>query len=377
MHKFDTVYQLFEASYGKPAISVAAAGRANIIGEHTDYHEGFVLPFAIDAAIYFCAKQGNSNAAEIISLDFDEKYDANVVPVKGSWQLYVHGLLSDLKTRFQIIATPVILFGGNLPMGAGVSSSSALCCGLIEVVNILYDLGLTAIEKVKWASEIEHGTGVRGGKMDQYAICHGQAGKAMLLDCRSLSHKDISLPETWQFLLLNTGVKHNLAFTAYNQRRQEAEDALAELNKHETGLVTLRDATVDQVNHWLEKGSLYHRRALHVVTENKRVAAFELCAQMGDIRNAGRLMNQSHESLQNQYEVSCEELDFLQQQAAKCNSIYGSRIMGGGFGGCTISLIQEVDERDISNIRQAYLKKFGLLPDYFTVHPAPGLVHYG
>jgi galactokinase len=240
----------------------------------------------------------------------------------------------------------------------------------------LYDLGLTGLQKVMWASEVEHGTGVRGGKMDQYAICHGQSGKAMLLDCRTLSHKELALPESWQFLLLNTGVKHNLALTAYNQRREEAENALDIIRQKYEAVMTLRDVSLEQINDCLEKDSLEYQRACHVVTENQRVKAFELCAQMGDIRNAGRLLNQSHASLRDQYHVSCNELDFLQDQAMKKNSIFGSRMMGGGFGGCTISLIQEFDERDIQEIRQAYHKKFGLLPDYHLVHPAPGLVHY-
>lgn len=131
MNNFETVYTTFETAFGKPEVTLSAAGRANIIGEHTDYHEGFVLPFAIDAAIYFCASKNNNNQAEIISLDFGEKYDASIEPAKGSWQLYVHGLLNDLKTKFHIQAFPTVVFGGNLPMGAGVSSSSALCCGLI------------------------------------------------------------------------------------------------------------------------------------------------------------------------------------------------------------------------------------------------------
>ncbi len=376
MNNFETVYSTFESAFGKPEVALSAAGRANIIGEHTDYHEGFVLPFAIDAAIYFCAAKNSKNKAEIISLDFGEKYDDSLEPAKGSWQLYVHGLLRDLKSKFQIQVVPTIVFGGNLPMGAGVSSSSALCCGLIEVMDSLYDLGLTSLQKVMWASEVEHGTGVRGGKMDQYAICHGQRGKAMLLDCRTLSHKELALPESWQFLLLNTGVKHNLAFTAYNQRREEAENALAIIRKKFETVKTLRDVSLDQINACLEKDSLEYQRAIHVVSENQRVKAFELCAQMGDIRNAGRLLNQSHASLRDHYQVSCDELDFLQDQAMKKNSIFGSRMMGGGFGGCTISLIQEFDERDIQEIRQAYHKKWGLLPDYHLVHPAPGLVHY-
>lgn len=374
MHRAPAVFEYFSSHYGRPTVFVSAAGRANIIGEHTDYHEGYVMPFAIDTGIHFCAGPSESSEGKIISLDFDEDYVYGAVPDKGSWQLYVYGLIQDIKKKYQITKIPNIVFGGDLPMGAGVSSSSALCCGLIETFDQYYQLGLSPLDKVLWASAIEHGTGVRGGKMDQYAICNGQIGSAMLLDCRTMQHKAIALPESWQFLLINTGVKHNLAFTAYNERRAEAESALDQLQKHFPHLKTLRDAEVSQIEQVLEKGSKAYNRALHVVSENKRVLAFELSATIGDIRSAGRLLDQSHQSLRDLYEVSCPELDYLQQLASKSISIFGSRMMGGGFGGCTIHLIQELNAEEIKGIQSAYEKKFGHFPASFVVHPAQGLI---
>lgn len=376
MHRAPAVFDYYSSRYGRPTVFISAAGRANIIGEHTDYHEGYVMPFAIDTGIHFCAGPCEDRESTITSLDFAETYHHQSTPAKGSWQLYVHGLLQDLKTKYKIEKLPNIVFGGDLPMGAGVSSSSALCCGLIETFDAYYQLGLSSMDKVLWASEIEHGTGVRGGKMDQYAICHGQVGTAMLLDCRSMQHKLISLPDSWQFLLINTGVKHNLAFTAYNERRAEAEFALNLLQQKFPHLKTLRDADATQIDQCLEKGSKHYNRAMHVVAENKRVLAFELSATLGDIRSAGRLMDQSHSSLRDLYEVSCPELDYLQVLAAKSTSVYGSRMMGGGFGGCTIHLIQELDEAEIKGIQTAYEKKFGHFPASFVVHPAQGLIRH-
>lgn len=368
-----TVEKYFTDRWGEPAVCISAAGRANIIGEHTDYHEGFVMPFAIDSSIFFCAAQAASGQGEIHALNTGDSYKRNQEPEQGSWQLYVHILMDHLQSRFQLTPELNIAFGGDLPMGAGVSSSSALCCGLIEVMDAVFRLKLSALEKVFWASEIEHGTGVKGGKMDQYAICHGKEGHAMLLDCRTLQHKAIELPDTWQFLLINTGVKHNLAFTAYNQRRQEAEQALSVLQQNYQGLSTLRDAEIAQVQQCFTSDSLFYKRAHHVVSENQRVLSFELSAKLGDIRSAGRLLNQSHASLRDQYEVSCAELDFLQEKAAKCASVYGSRMMGGGFGGCIIALVQEVNREEIEKLRIDFQKKFGNMPDVLTVHPAQGL----
>lgn len=376
MHRAPAVFEYFSSHFGRPTVFVSAAGRANVIGEHTDYHEGFVMPFAIDKGIHFCAGPSESKEGKILSLDFDESYVYDAPPAKGSWQLYVHGLIQDIKKKYQITQIPNIVFGGDLPMGAGVSSSSALCCGLIETFDQYYHLGLSPLDKVLWASAIEHGTGVRGGKMDQYAICNGQTGSAMLLDCRTMLHKIIALPESWQFLLINTGVKHNLAFTAYNERRAEAESALELLKVQFPQLKTLRDAEVSQIEQVLEKGSKAYNRAMHVVTENKRVLAFELSATIGDIRSAGRLLDQSHQGLRDLYEVSCPELDYLQELASKTSSIFGSRMMGGGFGGCTLHLIQEWNEEEIKGIQLAYEKKFGHFPASFVVHPAQGLIRH-
>ncbi|MBK8698675.1 MAG: galactokinase [Saprospiraceae bacterium] len=361
---------------GSPSHALSASGRANIIGEHTDYHEGFVMPFAIDGAIHFYAAINQKNTFDCYSFEFDEWYHTDDHASPGSWQIFVHVLLITLKERFDVDPKLSIAFGGNLPMGAGVSSSSALCCGLIELIDKIYALNLSTLEKVLWSSAIEHGTGVQGGLMDQYAIYHGKPYVAMLLDCRTMTHEDLLLPEGWKFMLLHSGVKHNLALTAYNQRRKESEHALSILSPAYAGVTTLRDVTMDQLMTHFEPDDIVFRRVRHVIEENARVHALKKCLLNNEMEAAGRLLNESHSSLRDLYEVSCAELDFLQHAALNSDFILGSRMMGGGFGGCTLNLYRDLDETGLMQIKQDFLGEFGHTPEHYFIYPSQGITFH-
>jgi galactokinase len=370
---YQRVKDKFHNIHGKDiGCIVTANGRANIIGEHTDYHYGYVFPFAIDSGIVFCGSK--SESLSIYSLNFDAFFIKSQEHPKGSWQSYVSNALTFIEKKYGIDIMVNLVFGGNLPIGAGVSSSSALCCGLIEVINNLYGLGIDQIDKVNLASEIEHGTGVTGGKMDQYTILFAKENSALILDCRDLSHENIAVPQEWSFVLINSGVKHNLAHTAYNDRRKDGERALALLKTELPHITSLRDLSMDELEQF--KGMLSikeYNRAFHVLNENKRVMAFKAAMMNEDFETCGQLLNQSHESLRDLYDVSCDELDTLQSLACQTSFISGSRMMGGGFGGCTINLVKSIDESALSDMIKKFNVKYGYTPEVYNIKPATGL----
>jgi galactokinase len=370
---YQIVKDKFQSLHGKDiGCIVTANGRANIIGEHTDYHYGYVFPFAIDKGIVFCSSK--SDALSIYSINFDAFFTQSEVHQKGTWQAYVSNALSTLEKKYGIDIKVNLVFGGNLPIGAGVSSSSALCCGLIEVINSLYNLGIDQIDKVNLASEIEHGTGVTGGKMDQYTILFAKENSAMVLDCRDLTHENISVPEAWSFVLINSGVKHNLAHTAYNDRRKDGELALAILQDKLPHLTSLRDLSIDELDQYKNLlNTQEYNRAYHVLNENKRVMEFKAAMINDDFVTCGLLLNKSHESLRDLYEVSCDELDTLQSFACDTSFISGSRMMGGGFGGCTINLVKGIDKIALENMLKKFNEKYGYTPEVYYIKPATGL----
>jgi galactokinase len=370
------VREAFKASYGvSPDLLLKASGRANIIGEHTDYHQGFVLPFAIDKGIAFAASK--SEQLNIESMDYNNTLDEYGSYTKGSWQSYANSAMTKLSEVAGKKLGIKMKFSGDLPIGAGVSSSSALCCGIIEVVNKLYKLEINEIDKVNLASEIEHGAGVQGGKMDQYSIFFGQQHGAILMDCRSLTNEIVPIPHGWKFLLINTLVKHNLVNTEYNTRRKEGESGIAIIAENLSKIKTARDLTIEILNEYKSHLSpIQYNRLHHVIKENQRVQEFKVAMLQEDIDTCKFLLNSSHSSLRDLYEVSCKELDFIQTEAQEQNFIYGARIMGGGFGGCTINLIKEIDHQGISTIKVKFKAQYGYEPQVYEVSPSQGIILY-
>lgn len=342
-------------------------GRVNLIGEHTDYNEGFVLPAAINKAIFFAIAPNGTDTFRAYSFNLEERAEFDLNQVKPSeigWANYLLGVVAQLQKANHQVKGFDLVFGGNVPIGAGLSSSAAVECGLAFGLNEVFGFGIEKLTLVKMAQKAEHEyAGVMSGIMDQFASMFGKRDHAIKLDCRSLEYEYYHLAmHDYRIVLCDTDVKHSLASSEYNTRRKECEEGVAILQRHYPEVTSLRDATLDMLaQHRQEFDPVVYKRCIYVVSENNRVEA--ACADLakGDMRSFGERMYASHEGLQHDYEVSCPELDFLVDQTRELNEVLGARMMGGGFGGCTINLVQ-VDAIDgfVQQMEQAYQQRFGI-----------------
>lgn len=364
--------------FGEPDIVVFSPGRANIIGEHTDYTSGYVLPFATEQGLYLAAAKIPEKVCRVVSLDTNEESDLFPWSEDG-FNLTGSGRFICNAWKELMPGLPehglVIVIGGNLPIGAGMSSSSALTCGVLFLLNEVFDLGFSRFSLMEMSVRAEHGSGVRGGMMDQYTIFFGRKNTALWLDCGLLTHEDIPVDTgSCGFFLINTKVSHELVNSPYNTRRNESEEALDIIRKREqNSVLQYKDLhQADKYSHVLE--SVLFKRAAHIISENQRVVSMIRALQQKNMAEAGRLLTSTHESLSRYYEVSCEELDFLVEKAREHAGWLGGRMMGGGFGGCTINLIDlDKAEEICAAISNDYYKTFGIVPEYFRVVPSEGL----
>ena len=333
-----------------PTIITQSPGRINIIGEHTDYNEGLVLPAAIDKkATFRLKKNGTPNSVTITATNLKAVYSFNLnnfQPITAGWENYVMGVVHELQKLGANLTGFDGEFEGDVPIGSGMSSSAALECSLAYGLNELFELGLDKWQLIKAAQLSEHNfVGAKCGIMDQFASMMGKKNQVMLLDCRSLDFKYFPFDlENYQLLLLNTNVSHSLASSEYNTRRAECIEGVAILKKQfpEKDITSLRDVSYDMLEQAsTDLPSTIFNRCKHIVSENDRVLQATQALLNKDFVQLGKLVYQSHFSLQNDYEVSCKELDFLVQKTLDKNYILGSRMMGGGFGGCTISIIEK------------------------------------
>ena len=377
--KLDLVSK-FKMSFGTHECIKFAPGRANIIGEHTDYNEGFVLPFAIDKGLFFVAGKNDENVLKISAIDthedavIDLRHDSH--ELKFGWEKFFIQILKAM-SKYDIHGINLV-FGGNLPIGAGISSSSAITCGLISVLNELYGLEMDAAQMVRKAVEAEVGYGVRGGMMDQFTIINGKENQCILLDCRDLSYQYLELNlENAGFYLINTNVKHNLIDTDYNNRRSECEKALELINKYFKPKKSLREVELDELSSiepFLD--ARLFNRVKFVVEENTRVLEAKKMLDSGNMMGLGELLFKSHKGLRELYQVSCLELDWLVEFAQSQKQILGARMMGGGFGGCTINLIEGgLDIKSSELIKSEYFKAFGFYPTIISIKSGNGLAH--
>lgn len=363
------IYLKFKDLYDHEPTIVRSPGRVNLIGEHTDYNNGFVLPAAINKEIYFAIAQNFTNKVNFYSYDLHEKasFDlAEVKPSEPSWANYLLGVIAQFQQN-HIINGFDLVFGGNIPIGAGLSSSAAVECGLAFALNRLYDLQVDKFDLVKMAQLAEYEyAGVRCGIMDQFASMFGRKNQAVKLDCRSLEYKYYNLEmEDYRIVLCDTQVKHSLASSEYNTRRFECENGVVILSKYYPQVSSLRDVTVEMLEeHQQEFDPVTYKRCLFVVNENNRVE--KACNDLlnGDMKSFGQRMFESHDGLQHNYEVSCPELDFMVEIAKDTDGVLGSRMMGGGgFGGCTINLVKlEKLQEFAETIEQRYKQKFNIQP---------------
>jgi galactokinase len=341
------ISKIFNEKYASTPLVVRSPGRVNIIGEHTDYNDGFVLPAAIDKAIYIAVSERADDEIHLYAVDFKEDFNctrSTVAPDKRHWPNYILGIVDQLQKHGCDIKGFNAVIDGDVPLGAGLSSSAAVECATVFALNELFDLQLQKKEMVQMAQRAEHlFAGVKVGIMDMFASMFGKAEHAIKLDCRSLEYEYVPLHlNKIKIVLLNTNVKHSLSSSEYNVRRHQCEQGVAWIKEKHPHVNSVRDATMQMLNdHVLPKDALIYKRCKYVVEEIQRLLIACEDLKKDDIRSLGEKMFQTHEGLSKEYEVSCKELDFLVNAVKNNEAVLGARMMGGGFGGCTINLVKE------------------------------------
>ncbi len=360
---------------------VQAPGRINLIGEHTDYNGGFALPAAIDKQIIVTLQKNNHPS--VCTIEAENVHDSVQINLKDLpyntdkvWLKYIIGVVEELRKRGASIDGFDAKFTGNVPLGAGMSSSAALECSFALGLNQLFDLNFDKMTLVKIAQKAEHNyVGSMCGIMDQYASMMGKKDHVLLLDCQKESHQFYPIDlENYEILIINSNVKHSLADSEYNTRRRECESGVAIIQKVYPKVQFLRDVSTDQLEDFKNQmTSTIFNRCQYVVEENDRVLRAVAMLEKGNLTELGQLMYQSHAGLQNKFEVSCAELDYLVNQTRNQPYIIGARMMGGGFGGCTINLIENgTSNQFIDKVSSSYEHKFGKKITYFKVAISDG-----
>lgn len=362
--KFSSIFKV------APQLVVACPGRINLIGEHTDYNNGFVLPAAIDKMITIAISRRKDNLLHFVAVDFDQQFKGKLDKLDRSpqlWPDYINGVLEQFRKKNFAIGGLNIVIGGDIPAGAGLSSSAALECGIAFGLNELFDLDLDKFQLVKMAQAAENEfVGVRCGIMDQFASMFGKEGHAILLDCRSLKYEYVPLDlHQHEILLMDTRVKHSLAAGEYNVRRKQCEQGVTALRKVYPQVESLRDANRAMIEYTLKDlvPETIYNRCKYVVEENLRLQVGCEALRRNDIVTFGKKMYASHMGLSKLYEVSCPELDYLVDLAREEYSIAGARMMGGGFGGCTINIVKKSSINEvIERMSTAFKARFGIEP---------------
>ena len=374
----------FQSLCGSEPRIYRAPARVNLIGEHTDYNEGFVMPAAINFSTWVTVTPRDDRVIAVSSENFQETFkfdlDDKTARERGHWSDYVRGVALTLEQAGYRLKGAQLQIRGDVPIGAGLSSSAS-----IEVATgyaLLQHSGF-AIERIELAKLCQRAeqnfVGMRCGIMDQFVACHGQEGRALLLDCRSLEYDLLPLPEDVRLVICNTMVKHQLAGSEYNQRRSECEEGVRHLARALPDVRALRDVSLsDLESHGRELPEAVYRRCRHVISENTRVLQAKTALENRDLSEFGQLMNESHRSLRDDYEVSCAELDLMVELAREAHGVYGARMTGGGFGGCTINLVKAESCTDFTDsVAREYERSTGVAPEVYVCRAAPGVSEVG
>lgn len=371
----EKISQKFQELFNTTGVFFASPGRINLIGEHTDYNGGFVFPGAIDKGMIAEIKPNGTGKVRAFAIDLNDYAEFGLTEEdapKASWARYIFGVCREIIKRGGNIQGFDTVFAGDVPLGAGMSSSAALESTYAFALNELFDLNIDKFELAKIGQSTEHNyCGVNCGIMDQFASVFGQKGHLIRLDCRSLEYKYYPFdPEAagYKLVLLDSVVKHELASSAYNKRRQSCENVVAAIKRNHPEVDFLRDADMDMLNEVKADVSAEdYMRAEYVIEEIQRVLDVCDALEKGDYETVGEKMYGTHHGMSKLYEVSCEELDFLNDIAKECG-VTGSRVMGGGFGGCTINLVK-ADKYDafVEKAFAEYTKKFGHAPKLYDV----------
>ena len=370
----------FRAHFGTEAVVYRAPGRVNLIGEHTDYNEGYVLPAAIDFYCWVAVGARSDGKLVVYSENFQEAAEAELVNLwtrrKGTWADYPFGVAWALKEAGHKLGGANIYITGELPLGSGLSSSAAIEVAvgyaLLDALGQVIDRKALALNCQRAENEF---VGARCGIMDQFVSCNGRAGYALMIDCRSLEYRALRLPPEIRLVVCNTMVKHEHSAGEYNARRLECEEGVRRLAAVLPGIRALRDVTAEQLegNRSLLTDVVY-RRCRHVISENDRVLRTVEALKRGDVRGISQLLRKSHESLRDDFEVSCRELNLMVEIASAKTGVLGSRMTGGGFGGCTVNLVEASEAKEFQErVAEEYEAKTGLRPEILVCRASEGV----
>lgn len=372
--ELETLKKEFADRYSREPRIFRAPGRVNLIGEHTDYNDGFVLPAALDFATYVAASVRDDRRIRVASLNFDRELefdlDQPLQETETTWAKYVQGVGLILEREGFALQGANLLIDSDVPVGAGLSSSAALEISTAYALATLSGHKIDGMKLARIGQAVEHEfAGVRSGIMDQFVSVFGRKDHALFLDCRSMEWAAIPTSSA-QFLICNTRTKHELADGEYNKRRAECEAAAAFFGK-----TSLRDVTLEDLDERsVGMPEIPKRRARHIVTENARVVLSVEALKNGDLAAFGQLMDQSHTSMRDDFEISCAELDLMVDLARASGEVLGSRMTGGGFGGCTINLMKTGDHTDfIKKLTEQYESKTGIVPEIYRCQIGDGV----
>lgn len=373
------VKNAFQEKFSGQPLLIFSPGRINLIGEHIDYNNGFVMPAAISKGIWFAIAPNGTDHIRFISVDMQEYYETKVSEIhkEDSWKNYVLGVVHILQQHQKNVQGFDCAFGGNLPVGAGLSSSAAVEGGLLFGLNKIFALNLNRVEMAKIAQEAEHSyPGVNCGIMDQFASINGKKDHVILLDCDTLAYEYLPLDlSSYKIVLINSKVHHSLSSGEYNIRRQQCEKGLEEIKR-------LSDKQLDSFR---QISSTYlktlqkelepkiYDRCLYVTEEIERTQQAAILLKQNNLKAFGKLMFLTHEGLSKLYEVSCKELDFLFGEIRRYDDVIGSRMMGGGFGGCTINIIKTEKVSEITEkVLEAYQKEWNITGEAYVMDTSDG-----
>ena len=373
---FESVRTRFTNTFGDAhGVEVTMApGRVNLIGEYTDFNDGFVFPMTVDRGAYLAMRPRRDQRVCIVSVRYEERieYALDQMPkvVPGHWSCYVLGIIEELRKLNLVTGGFDVVIDGDLHLGAGLSSSAALEMATALALQGAFGFEMSRIDIATLCQRVEHQyANVLCGIMDQFASGLGRSDHALLLDCRSLTHVDIPLQlGDYRIVIMSSEVKRALASSAYNQRRQECEAGVALLKQYDPSVTALRDVTPDLFEaHATKLSSTIQQRCQHVITENQRTLDASAALLASDFHRFGELMTASHVSLRDNFEVSCDELDYLVELALGTEGVLGARMTGAGFGGCTISLAHKDSIDTLANQLSLYQARFNLTPGMFVL----------
>lgn len=373
----------FQQDYGKSPRIFRAPGRVNLIGEHTDYNDGFVMPAAIGFYTWVAISPRPDRKLHVRSEEFPETLDLSLDRLAGppqhQWSDFVRGVAAVLQSHGEQLTGADVMIEGQVPLGAGLSSSASLEVAIALAFLSASQAEVPPLELVKICQRAEHEyVGTRCGIMDQFIAVFGQSGHALMIDCRTLQSEALNIPADARLVICNSMVKHNHAAGEYNRRRADCEAGVSILRKSLPKVRALRDVTLSELEaHRAALPEVVYRRCRHVISENQRVLDAAEALRSGDLDRFGQLMHESHCSMRDDYEISCPELDLLVEIASGCDGVYGSRMTGGGFGGCTISLVRSQAVEGFQKIiSQKYKDATGIEAPIYVCSAAQGAAEW-